>query len=128
VRQRLRELRRRRPAVFLELERENRERPEEVRADETQRRPPERKDHERDRDPSGALGQPREPLRRDREAERRTADPCERAPQQRVPIPVPRNVDAHRIRSRRRLAHREKVETYPRTTRVERDAGDGRTL
>ena len=56
-------------AARLQRERQRREGAEEVRADEAERRPPEREDHERDRDPAGALRQPVHPLRRDREAE-----------------------------------------------------------
>src|SRR5262249_61996764 len=96
------------------------------RARDTTRAPRNGKPPARGPTPPGAVGPPRDPLRRDREAERRTADPCERAAEQRVPIPVPRNVDAHRIRSRRRLADRANVETGPRTCEVERDEYDAR--
>ena len=83
--------------MALECKRQRSERTEEIGAEKAQRRPPEREDDERDRDPTGPLGQPVDPLRRDGEAERRAADPREGAADERVRVAVSGDVDAHRI-------------------------------
>ena len=66
-------------AARLEDERERRERPEEVRADEAELGAPEREDDERDRDPARTAREPVHPRRRQREAEAGAADPGEGA-------------------------------------------------
>ena len=100
------------------------ERTEEIRADEAERRPPEREDDERNRDPAGARREPVDPLGRDREREARAADACERTARHRVRVAIRDHVDPHRVGCVGRLADRPHVEAKARPVQVQRDECD----
>ena len=118
------ELRRHSDAVSLQCERQRGEGAEEVGAHETERRPPEGEDHQRDRDPARTLGETVDPLRRDRQAEGGAADPGQGTAGERVRVAVGGDIDPHRVRGRRRFAHRADVQADARPGEVERDRND----